>query len=185
MTDFAAIWERGLNYAAFLDQYASPDQRRKWDARFEQSKLSDAQIDLLASFRRTMPVIVSAGAWCGDCIDQCPAFERFAQAAPVLQIRYFDRDEHPDVSDALATCGGRRVPSVLFLSEDFAPCGRYGDRTLSKYRSLVASLTGETCSTGLGRDPLLASVIVDWLNEFERVQWMLRLSPRLRQKHGD
>ena len=30
-----------------------------------------------------------------------------------------------------------------------------------------------------------AAVLQEWLNEFERVQWMLRLSPRLRQKHGD
>jgi hypothetical protein len=28
-------------------------------------------------------------------------------------------------------------------------------------------------------------VTQDWLNEFERVQWILRLSPRLRQAHGD
>jgi hypothetical protein len=29
------------------------------------------------------------------------------------------------------------------------------------------------------------AVVDDWLREFERVQLMLRLSPRLRQKHGD
>jgi hypothetical protein len=34
-------------------------------------------------------------------------------------------------------------------------------------------------------DPLLALVTQDWLNEFERIQWLLRLSPRLRQLHGD
>ena len=34
-------------------------------------------------------------------------------------------------------------------------------------------------------DSLLAEVTQDWLDEFERVQWLLRLSPRLRQKHGD
>jgi len=28
-------------------------------------------------------------------------------------------------------------------------------------------------------------VLQEWLDEFERVQWMLRLSPRLRQLHGD
>ena len=34
-------------------------------------------------------------------------------------------------------------------------------------------------------DPRPAQVTQDWLNEFDRVQWLLRLSPRLRQKHGD
>ena len=46
---------------------------------------------------------------------------------------------------------------------------------------------GAGCPTGIsiGADPLLAQVTQDWLDEFERVQWLLRLSPRLRQKHGD
>ena len=29
------------------------------------------------------------------------------------------------------------------------------------------------------------NTLTDWLNEFERVQWLLRLSPRLRRLHGD
>ncbi len=31
----------------------------------------------------------------------------------------------------------------------------------------------------------LAATLQDWLDEFERVQLLLRLSPRLRQKRGD
>jgi hypothetical protein len=34
-------------------------------------------------------------------------------------------------------------------------------------------------------DDALAAVAAEWLAEFERVQLILRLSPRLRQKHGD
>ena len=30
-----------------------------------------------------------------------------------------------------------------------------------------------------------ADTLQDWVNEFERVQLLLRLSTRLRQKHGD
>jgi hypothetical protein len=32
---------------------------------------------------------------------------------------------------------------------------------------------------------LQSAVIQEWLDQFARVQLMLRLSPRLRQKHGD
>jgi hypothetical protein len=31
----------------------------------------------------------------------------------------------------------------------------------------------------------LVGSLQDWLNEFERVQWLLFLSPRLRQLHRD
>ncbi|MBM4077470.1 MAG: thiol reductase thioredoxin, partial [Planctomycetes bacterium] len=130
---------------------------------------------------------VVAGAWCGDCIQQCPIFEHFAQTTPRIKIHYFDRDDQGDLADHLSICGGRRVPSVLFLSEDFAPCGRAGDRTLSKYRDMASSLDGAACPTGLvaPTNSLQSDVIQDWLNEFECIQLMLRLSPRLRSKHGD
>ena len=76
--------------------------------------------------------------------------------------------------------------TVIFLSEDGHVCGRMGDRTLSKYRDAVSNLSGAACSTGLiGDSSLTERVAQDWLNEFERIQWMLRTSSRLRQLHGD
>ena len=185
--DFMTKWPAGLGYAEFLKRYASPDQHRRWDAVYHEVKLTAVQKELLKSFSREMLVAVVAGTWCGDCVQQCPIFEAFAQASTRLQIRYFDRDDHGELADALSICGGRRVPSVLFLSEEGAPCGRYGDRTLAKYRDSAASLSGAACPTGLVAEghSLQGAVIQEWLDQFERVQLMLRLSPRLRQKHGD
>ncbi|MGH7200194.1 MAG: thioredoxin family protein [Planctomycetaceae bacterium] len=183
----AAKFDDGLTYAAFLDRYATPEQRRRWDAVHQRMRLTDAQKELLRSFRREMNVLVLAGAWCGDCINQCPIFDRFAAENERIQVRYFDRDGHDDLATDLAICGGKRVPAVLFLSEDGHVCGRYGDRTISKYRQLVRSLDGAACPTGLVPDDanLLAAVTQDWLDEFERIAHMLRTSGRLRQKHGD
>ena len=43
------------------------------------------------------------------------------------------------------------------------------------------------CPTGIAPPEAssLNAVVQDWLNEFERVQWILRLSPRLRRLRGD
>ncbi len=185
--EFMQRWEQGLSYGAFLDRYATPEQRRRWDDLHAQVALTPTQQSLLQGFRREMLVMIVAGAWCGDCIQQCPILDHFARQTSRIQIRYFDRDDHGDLADALSICGGRRVPSVLFLSEEGSPCGRYGDRTLAKYRDMTATLEGAACPTGLVAPDrsLLANVTQNWLDEFERVQLMLRLSPRLRQKHGD
>lgn len=187
MYDFARLWPQGLNYTEFLDRFATPEQRRRWDVVHEQVQLTPAQSDLLRGFKRQMFVPVVAGAWCGDCIQQCPILDHFARMNERIQIRYFDRDQHADLADAVSLCGGRRVPTVVFLSEEMKFCGLLGDRTLSKYRDLVASLDGAACPTGLvgPSADLQTAVIQDWLNEFERVQGMLRTSPRLRQVHGD
>lgn len=180
-------YQQGLTYAAFIERYANDAQKQRWRQVHEQIALAPVQKDLLGSFTRAMPVLCLAGAWCGDCINQCPIYEHFAAAAPGIQVRYLDRDEHADVQRVLQINGGNRVPVLVFFSEDGAETARYGERTLSKYRQMMREQAGPSCPTGLvvSNDPLLAQVTQDWLNEFERVQWLLRLSPRLRQKHGD
>ncbi len=186
MHDFGQDFHRGLHYDDFLDRYATEEQRRRWDAVHDAISLTEPQRELLRSFKREMKALVLAGTWCGDCVEQCPIFDLFAAETDAIALRFFDRDDQPVLAKALEICGAARVPAVLFLSEDDQPCGRYGDRTLSKYRRMAADLTGAACPTGLGRDEsLTAAVVQDWLDEFERIQLMLRTSGRLRQKHGD
>ena len=187
MFDYAAKFEQGLTYADFLAQFGSEEHRRRWAGVYEAVQLSPVQRDLLRGFKRQINVLCLAGVWCGDCVNQCPIFERFAEAAPTLDIRYFDRDAHADLAAELKICGGARVPVVVFLSEDGQQVGWYGDRTLAKYRQLACDQLGASCPTGIGapdRD-VLAAVTQDWLNEFERIQLLLRLSSRLREVHGD
>jgi thiol-disulfide isomerase/thioredoxin len=182
-----AKFQGALPYAEFMARHGTPAYDASWRRTFEQVVLTPAQRELLGKFTRETNVLVLAGAWCGDCSSQCPIFDRFAEAAPVLTVRYLDRDAHPEAQQELAINGGHRVPVVVFISEDGYEVARYGERTLSRYRALMAQQAGEVCASGVGTagDPLLAQVTQDWLNEFERVQWLLRLSPRLRLKHGD
>jgi hypothetical protein len=172
-------WPAALGYAEFLSRHGSAADRAKWDQTLAKTTLTPEQTKLLRSFTRTTNVLVLAGAWCGDCSGQCPLLERFAETAPVLTIRYLDRDVHADVQAELRINGGNREPVVVFISEDGFEAARYGERTLARYRQLVRGSIPEVPDDGF------AGVVRDWLNEFERVQWMLRLSPRLRGKYGD
>jgi hypothetical protein len=114
--------------------------------------------------------------------------QRIAEANPArIALRLLDRDEHRDLTERVRINAGDRVPVVLFLAEDFAFCGLYGDRTLNRYRALAARQLGDACPTGIlpPEKDEVAATLADWFNEFERIQLMLRLSGRLRQKHGD
>jgi thiol-disulfide isomerase/thioredoxin len=182
-----AAFEAALPYRAFLDRHANPDQRARWDAFHGRVSLTAPQQALLGGFVRTMPVLVLAGAWCGDCVNQCPIFAHFAAASSALDVRFLDRDARPDIAAHLKVCGGQRVPTVMFLSEDFTPILFYGDKTLAAYRAAAAAQLGSSCSSGAVPPPAdaIAAVVSDWLDQFERVQLILRLSGRLRQLHGD
>jgi hypothetical protein len=168
-----------LPYDAFLTQFGTPTDKAAWDRVRAAVALTPDQATLLATFVRPMHVMVLAGAWCGDCVRQCPIFERFAEAASVLTVRYLDRDAHPAVQEELRINGGNRVPVVVFYSEDGFEVARYGERPLSTYRRLLAADSG----VGPPADDPLAAATQDWLDEFERVQCLLRLSSRLKRLH--
>jgi hypothetical protein len=187
MLNFGAKFADGLKYDDFLAKHGTEEHRRRWAGVRERVRLTPAQRELLAGFKREMKVLCLAGAWCGDCVNQCPIFGVFAEASPKLEIRYFDRDVHADLQADLQICGGNRVPVLVFLSEDDQFVGLYGDRTLSKYRQMAVDQLGPSCPTGIvpPSQELIDAVTQDWLNEFERAQLVLRLSSRLRQKHGD
>jgi ferredoxin len=176
-----------LGYREFLQRHATPEQQARWQAVYDKVTLTPAQRELLGGFVREMHVLCVAGAWCGDCVNQCPIMGRIAEQNPRIMVRFVDRDARPEAQRALAMNLGHRVPAVVFLSEDDQECGRYGDRTLATYRQMAADRLGPACPTGIvpPGDELLSAVTAEWVGQFERIQLMLRLSKRLREKHGD
>jgi hypothetical protein len=187
MLDWSTVFSQALPYALFLDRYANSAQRDRWQAMHARFSLTAEQKALLAGFSRRMQVLCVAGAWCGDCINQCPVFDHFSKVSAQIDLRFLDRDAKPEVRSELAINGGHRVPVVVFLSEDWFEVSRFGERPLSTYRRMAAEQLGPACPTGLVPPPAdaLSAVTTDWLNEFERAQLILRLSPRLRARHGD
>jgi len=187
MIDWTSDYPSGLSYADFLAQHGTPEHRRRWGEAHAAVQLTADQRETLGQFTRAMHVACLAGAWCGDCVYQCPILDHFAQANCLIDVRFFDRDAHPQLAAELKICGGSRVPAVVFLSEDFQEIGRYGDRTLSRYRQMMQQMFGPSCASGLvlPTGDELAAIAQDWLDEFERLQWLLRISPRLRQLHSD
>ncbi|QDV32226.1 thioredoxin family protein [Tautonia plasticadhaerens] len=188
MIDWNLAFERSLPYDEFLSRHGKEAERAKWAAIHGRVALTGPQRELIGGFVRRMPVLCLAGTWCGDCVSQCPILDHIARANPsAIELRYLDRDALPEVADALKVNGGRRVPAVVFLSEDFLEVSRFGDRTLSRYRKLAADQLGPSCPTGLVPPAVeeLAAVTAEWVDQFERAHLILRLSGRLREKHGD
>ncbi|MCW5766275.1 MAG: thioredoxin family protein [Phycisphaeraceae bacterium] len=193
--EFRDAFSAGLPWPDYLAS-ATSAQRPRWDASWQQSALSPAQAALARSLPRRINLLVISGTWCGDCVQQCPILSRIAEAhptpvapadAPGICLRFIDRDEHADFADHFMICGGRRVPTAIFLNEDFDFVHLLGDRTLARYRAVAAASLGPACPLPGAPVPPdeRAAVTDDWLREFERVALLLRLSPKLRDRHGD
>lgn len=194
--DFKPFFNQALPYNPLLQQCATAEQRQRWQNVYDSVTLTPEQKSLLRSFRRKMDVLCLVGVWCGDCVNACPIFQRFAELTDKIDLRFVNREQKfdPTASDAgthlagqLSICGGPRVPVLVFLSQDGFECERFGERTLATYRSKVAAMQGASCSTGLFGPPadLLQANIAEWLTHFERVQLMLQTSPRLIRLNGE
>ena len=178
--------DAGMTYEQYV-RSGKPEQCDNWKAVYDRVQLTDAQRALVGSFVRKINVIGLAGIWCGDCVQQGPLIQHIAEANPLIDLRWLDRDEHLDLAEQITINAGLRVPTVIFMAEDYEPVAIYGDRTLNRYRAMASKKLGAACP--LPGAPLpddeLAATLQDWLDEFERIELLLRLSPRLRAKHGD
>ncbi|HMN97179.1 MAG TPA: thioredoxin family protein [Phycisphaerales bacterium] len=173
------------DYASYIA--TDPAREGNWRAVERTIELTPAQRDVVAAFVRPMPVLVVSGTWCGDCVQQGPMLHRIAQASPAIDLRWLDRDEHLDLAESVRICGGLRVPTVIFMAEDFEFVHLLGDRTLSRYRAIAGRTLGASCPVPGAALPAdeSAETLQDWVNEFERVALLLLLSPRLRERHGE
>ncbi len=177
----------GLPYDRYV-KTGTDEQQRRWSQVWDAARLTDTQKQLVGGFVREMKILIFSGIWCGDCVEQCPLIHRIAQANPgKIDLRFVERPRDGELVPELRVNGGSRVPAVLFLSEDNEWCATAGDRTIHRYRAVALHKLGPLCPTGIvapEREELDAT-LGDWLNEVERVQLMLRLTPRLRQKYQD
>lgn len=188
----SAFWQRHLEAALDYDRYlASSDPARaaKWAAMAGKiPPLNEGQRRRLSGHGRRLQVLVYSGVWCGDCVRQGPMLQSIAAAGgPEINLRLIDRDASPELAEELRIAGGLRVPVVVFLSEDCFELGRFGDRLLTVYRAKARREFGPACDSGITPPPEdeLAAEQEEWVAIFERMLLMLRLSPLLRERHGD
>jgi hypothetical protein len=183
-------FDKGLPFDEFVSR-AEPGHQPQWRERYGRLELTPEQDALVKSFARQMNILCLTGPWCGDCALQGAAFARIADANPErIQLRFIPRaDEHAELIARNVVNAGFRVPLTWLMAEDFEPCARFGDRTLSRYRSMARKALGDDPAQSNvwampPQDPV-REVLREVLDEVERVQLTLRLSTRLREKHGD
>jgi len=181
-------WEMAEDYETYLAN-SDPEKAQRWrDKVNEIPALTGEQITRLTGYNRQLNVLVYTGVWCGDCVRQGPMFKQIVESADAgVQLRCIDRDASDDLKNELRILGAMRVPMVVFLTEDFMEVGRYGDRLLSVYRRKAEKEAGAACAVPYAQDATDALAVEqgEWVDIFERMLLMTRLSPPLRERYGD
>src|SRR5204862_34937 len=77
---------------------------------------------------------------------QCPMLAAAEGANPkVVAVRFLDREAHLDIAERFRICGGLRVPTAIFMNEEFDFVSVMGDKTLSRLRAVAARKLGPAC----------------------------------------
>ena len=148
--------------------------------------LTEEQLKRLKGWNREMNVLMYSGVWCGDCVRQGPLLKQISDTVgDNVNLRVIEREVSEQLQDELRIVGALRVPMVVFLSEDWWEIGRFGERTLSYYRAKAAREIGANYNAGILTPRARDRELSEWVDIFERMLIMLRLSPPLRRKHGD
>lgn len=183
---FSSYFKQALSYQAFIAT-GSPAQRDKWEAFRNKISLNSQQTAELQQFKRKLNLLVLAGVWCGDCARQGAMLHNISLGSKLIDLRFIDNQQNPELQDELRIIGASRVPVAVFLSEDFFELERFGDRTLSVYMRKAQNELGPACDAGL-LGPAAAELeleLSEWFSHFQRMQLILRLAPGLRARYQD
>jgi hypothetical protein len=98
---------------------------RRWEKTY---KPSQSTLDNIAS--RTSEKeqwLVFSETWCGDAAHNLPFIAKWAEHAGV-DLRIILRDENTELMDEFLTNGGRSIPKLVRLNENFEVLGTWGPR---------------------------------------------------------
>ena len=179
-------WDQAVDLDTFIEN-AEPRETQLWnDRRCRTPELTPEQKERIQGIDRELNVLMYASGWCGDCSRQAPMLQSMADAAgEKVNLKIIERKLSEELQDELRVVGALRVPIVVFLTEDFWEVGRFGERLLSLYRSKASREIGRGKDHGVLSPKALTQEQEDWLDVFERMLLMVRLSPPLRARHND
>lgn len=72
--------------------------------------------------------VILTESWCGDAAQNIPVFAKIAEANPNISIRILLRDENDELMQQYLTNGGKSIPKLICIDQDFKEYGTWGPR---------------------------------------------------------
>jgi hypothetical protein len=120
--------------AQTLDEFAagpiaSADMWRTLIARHHAASVAEDILSRAASIGGTWHLLALVEDWCGDAFNTVPTLGALAGATRGIDLRVLRRDLNLDLMDwHLSPTGGRAIPVVIVLDDQFVERGWWGSR---------------------------------------------------------
>jgi len=85
-------------------------------------------IEKVESISTSTQWIVLAEGWCGDAAQNLPIINKIADLNKNINLRIVLRDEHPELMDKFLTNGGRAIPKLIHIENNYSKIESWGPR---------------------------------------------------------
>ncbi|TXC81659.1 thioredoxin family protein [Luteibaculum oceani] len=91
-------------------------------------KLSESLGEKLDELKTPIHMLAITESWCGDAAQNLPLFDLLSSYSDQLNLKLVYREENLDLMDEHLTDGGRSIPVVIFLDDNFQRVAQWGPR---------------------------------------------------------
>ncbi|PTX58865.1 thioredoxin-like protein [Melghirimyces profundicolus] len=126
--DLNGWFEKGWTGREYIDSMKV--NREELLSVYERYSLPEEDRRYYESLReRNLRAVVLTADWCGDAMLCVPILMRIAEAA-AIDMRYLNRDDHPELMDRYLTNGkSRSIPIFIFIAPDGKEVAVWGPRS--------------------------------------------------------
>ena len=122
----AAAYASAPEFAAWLP--LAEKNADLWVAMWHRASVAPKFVERVAALGGTWHLLALSADWCGDAVNTLPVIAKLAEAAPNVDLRVLERDEHPDIMNAHLTGKSHSIPIVMVLDRAFTEHGSWGPR---------------------------------------------------------
>ncbi len=123
----SAKWAAGITFEEFLP--TATENVGLWEGVYRRAVIPEEIVARVAALQGKRRLLILSADWCGDASNIVPVIQRLVEAAPNLDLRLLDRDDHLDLMDEHLTGGtARAIPAVIILDQNNTERAWWGPR---------------------------------------------------------
>ena len=140
--DIKQFWDNAVSYTDYLheagERLGNPKNSQEADyaeyyrlgiqrmnRMWEKYLPNSEQVATLANKNFNGKILIISEAWCGDASQVIPVVVKFFEQ---FEIKISYRDQEPSLIDDYLVNGGKSIPIVIFLDENFNELAHWGPR---------------------------------------------------------
>ncbi|WP_221389762.1 thioredoxin family protein [Dyadobacter sp. NIV53] len=101
-------------------------------------------------------------AWCGDAAQNVPVIAAAVLSNPLISIKLLLRDENPEIMDQYTTDGGRSIPKLIAVDEEFNELFTWGPRPEGAHKLLLQYKTNSAAGGPVQTHKEFAADVQRW-----------------------